>query len=104
MKQQQHVDLVPRYLPYNPYAADPGEAATLRIANKTGFFPGFRGDVGLLKFSGKAVVFAALAAGGTDRTFASESSTARRFGKVGQVIWAYFGTGAWGSCLMTDSA
>lgn len=91
MRRQHYADLIPRYIAHNPYAADLGDVPTLTIANKTGFFPGFRGDVALLESGRRRVVIAVLAADGTDRGFQAENAVAQLVGRVGALVWEGFG-------------
>jgi beta-lactamase class A len=51
MRMQHYRDLVPRYLPFNPYAEELGQIDNgLRIANKTGGWHGMRADMALVEW------------------------------------------------------
>ncbi|WP_137150902.1 serine hydrolase [Devosia sp. FKR38] len=83
LSRQHYVDLLPRYLPYDPYARDLGRQSAVSVAGKTGFFPGFRGDIVLLGKGDEQVVMAAFASG-ADLSFAPENAIARALGEIGR--------------------
>ncbi|ALN75052.1 serine hydrolase [Aureimonas sp. AU20] len=87
---QLHVDLLPRYLSFNPYAKDLGASQDLWVANKTGFFPGFRGDVAIFTLPDRRIVAAAFLDDIEDLSFAPENPGARRLGEVGAALLARF--------------
>jgi beta-lactamase class A len=91
MGRQLYTDLLPRYLTFQMYARAQGRTDGLRIANKTGFSGGVRGDAAILFFPHTTVVAAAFAEGSADRSLAAEAEPARLLGRVGQVIAARLG-------------
>lgn len=90
MERQQYLDLLPRYLPYNPYARDLKIAQELRIANKTGFFMGVRCDTAIMFLPGSTLVVAALTKNGRDLGFQAENENAAAIGQVGRAVYDYF--------------
>jgi beta-lactamase class A len=90
MERQQYLDLLPRYLPYNPYARDLRVAQHVRIANKTGFFMGVRCDTAIMFLPGATLVVIALAKNGADQGFQTENENAILLGRVGHALFSYF--------------
>ena len=84
---QHYLDLLPRFLPINPYAEDLGEPSPIKIANKTGFYPGFRGDMAIISTVQKTVVICAFAINSQDLSFSPESEPARTLGFLGKAIY-----------------
>jgi beta-lactamase class A len=87
---QQHLDLLPRYSGYNQYAKDLGMTQAIEVANKTGFFPGFRGDVAIMRLQEKNIVIAAFAEGLADKTFNVDHDGAKVFGEIGRYVLRQF--------------
>jgi len=83
---QQHLDLLPRYLDYNQYAQDLSLPQEITVANKTGFFPGFRGDVAIMRAASRTIVIAAFAEGLDDLTLQVEHAGAQALGRVGRFV------------------
>lgn len=92
MSTQQHLDMIPRYLPYNQYAKDLGLAEEISVANKTGFFPGFRGDVAIIRAGTADYVIALFAENCRDLSFQVDHETAICMGKIGRLLVEYFET------------
>jgi beta-lactamase class A len=90
MGRQQYLDLLPRYLPYNPYARDLNVTQELRIANKTGFFMGVRCDSAIIFLPGTTLVVTALTKNGADQSFQTENENAILLGQVGHALFSYF--------------
>src|SRR4051812_33051764 len=87
MSRQQYLDLLPRYLPYNPYGRELGLAAGLRVANKTGFFAGVRCDAALLFLPATTLGITAFTNGCADREFNAENEGAVFLGHIGLAIY-----------------
>lgn len=83
LSRQHYVDLLPRYLPYNPYAQDLADASAISVAGKTGFFMGFRGDIVLVENAADQIAMAAFAQG-ADLSFAPENTIAQALGQIGR--------------------
>ena len=90
MQRQQYLDLLPRYLPYNPYARDLGLTQDLQIANKTGFFLGVRCDTAVIAFGDVKLVVAALTKDGKDLGFNAENENAVLLGRAGLALYQHF--------------
>jgi beta-lactamase class A len=93
MERQQYLDLLPRYLPYNPYARDLRLTQDLRIANKTGFFLGVRCDAAIIFLPAATLVAVALTRNGKDLGFQPENENTVMLGHVGRVLYDYFNPG-----------
>jgi beta-lactamase class A len=93
MERQQYCDLLPRYLPYNPYARELKVPQSLRIANKTGFFMGVRCDTAILFLPQTTLVVAALTKNSSDRGFGAENENAILLGRSGLALYNYFSEG-----------
>ncbi len=95
MRRQHHLDLVPRYLPHNPYAEELGEPDNgLRIANKTGGWTGMRADMALVEWPGTRYVIGIVTEGDPDTRFWAENAGARLIGRVSKLVFDHFGGGA----------
>jgi beta-lactamase class A len=92
MSTQQHLDLIPRYLPYNQYARDLGLTENLSVANKTGFFPGFRGDVAIIRAGDADFVIALFAENCRDTSFQVDHEAAICMGRIGKAVVEHFHT------------
>ncbi len=94
MGRQHHLDLVPRYLPYEPYRDDLGKPDNgLRIANKTGGWTGMRADMALIEWPGTRYVVAVVTEGDPDARFWAENAGARLIGRVSRLVFDGFGGG-----------
>ncbi len=96
---QQYVDLLPRDLTFalhsralHSRAEAEGRTDLLRVASKTGFTPGVRGDTAILFWPHATMVAVAFARDAADRSLGPEAEPARLLGRVGQVIATRFGT------------
>jgi beta-lactamase class A len=69
LSRQQYLDQIPRYLPYNPYAAYAGEPSLVSVANKTGFYPGVRADAAIVSGEEFTFVIAAMTDKSADQGF-----------------------------------
>ncbi len=92
MRRQHHLNLVPRYLPFNPYAEELGEPDSgLRIANKTGGWTGMRADMALVEWPGVRYVIGIVTEGDPDTRFWAENAGDRVIGRISRSIFRYFG-------------
>lgn len=69
LSRQQYLDQIPRYLPYNPYAAYVGADDSLQVFNKTGFYSGVRADAAIIVAPGCRFVISTMTEGSTDPSF-----------------------------------
>ena len=90
LERQQYLDLLPRYLPYNPYARELNAPQSLRIANKTGFYMGVRCDAALLFLPARTVVAVAFTRDSKDPTFNVDNENAVFLGRIGLALYEYF--------------
>lgn len=90
MERQQYLDLLPRYLPCNPYARELHAPQTLRVANKTGFFMGVRCDAALLFLPATTLVAVAFTKSGKDLSFNPDNESAVLLGRIGEAIYRHF--------------
>lgn len=86
LSRQHYLDLLPRQLPYNPYAGDLGGNADFSVGGKTGFFPGFRADAMIAGQGGQTVVMTAFAYG-DDMSFLPDNAIAVFLGKLGKTLF-----------------
>ena len=95
MRRQHHLDLVPRYLPYNPYADEMDEPDNgLRIANKTGGWSGMRADMALVEWPGTRYVIGVVTEGDPDTRFWAENAGNRLIGRISRRVFDHFGGAA----------
>ena len=87
LRRQQYLDQIPRYLPYNPYAADLGLEQTVTVANKTGFYPGVRADAAIVTAPNVSFVIATLTESSADPGFGAEHEGAVLNGRVARLIF-----------------
>lgn len=87
MSRQHYVDLLPRKLPYDPYASERGMESDLTVAGKTGFVSGFRGDAVIVERRGVTVVMTAFASG-DDPSFLPDNAVARFMGDLGEALFS----------------
>lgn len=94
MQRQQYLDQFPRYLNYNPYAEEIGLPMTMRVQNKTGFFPGTGVDIGVVNLpEDVTLAYAVFAHESKDHSVAAETEWAVTNGLVGRAIVAYWWPG-----------
>jgi beta-lactamase class A len=88
MRFQHYLDLFPRHLPFNPYAADLGQHQMLTVANKTGFVPGIRCDTGYLLEAGRVISYCVMSHGCSDPSFNVDNEANRLLGQIGELVYA----------------
>lgn len=95
LRRQQYLDQFPRYLNYNPYAEEIGLPVTMRVQNKTGFFPGTGVDIGVVSLPDDVdIAYAVFAHGSRDHTVAAETESYVTNGLVGRALIGYWWPGA----------
>jgi len=87
LRRQQYRDQIPRYLPFNPYAADLGESQPVSIANKTGFYPGVRVDAAIVEAPNVTFVMATMTEGSQDTSFSAEHEGNVLNGRVARLVF-----------------
>lgn len=109
MRRTHHRTLVPRYLPFDHYADDPDDPATvLRIANKTGGWTGapsdpgvagqrgMRADMALVEWPGARYVVGVAIEDDPDDRFWPENAGEQVIGRVSRLVFDHFGGAALG--------
>ncbi|MEA2524304.1 MAG: beta-lactamase class [Thermomicrobiales bacterium] len=92
MGMQHYLDLVPRYLPYTPYAEELDRPDNgLRIANKTGGWTGFRADMALVEWPGTRYVIGIATEGDPDTRFWAENAGSQVIGRISRLIFDHWG-------------
>lgn len=92
MRMQHQRDLIPRYLPFTPHAAEIGEPDNgLRIANKTGGWRGLRADMALVEWPQQRYVAAIVTEKDPDTRFWAENAADRLIGRVSRIIFEHWG-------------
>lgn len=92
MRRQHDRDLIPRYLPFFPYAEELGEPENaLRIANKTGGILGLRADMALVEWPGTRYAIGIITEGDPDTRFWAENAGDRLIGRVARLVFEHFG-------------
>jgi beta-lactamase class A len=92
MRMQHYRDLVPRYLPFRPYAEELGVNDNgLRIANKTGGWTGFRADMALVEWPGTRYVIGIVTDGDPDTRFWAENNGDQLVGRISKLIFDWWG-------------
>jgi hypothetical protein len=92
LQMQHYRDLVPRYLPFNPYAKELGEPDNgLRIANKTGGWTGMRADMALVEWPGTRYVVGIVTEGDPDTRFWAENNGDRLIGRISRTLFEHWG-------------
>lgn len=95
LSRQQYLDQIPRYLPYNPYAAYAGEPSLVSVANKTGFYPGVRADAAIVSGEGFTFVIATMTDKSADQGFRPDHEGMRLNGAAAKLVYdAWSGSGA----------
>jgi beta-lactamase class A len=87
LSRQQYLDQIPRFLPYNPYAAYVGEPQSLTVANKTGFYPGIRADAAIVSDGALTFVIATMTEKSEDRSFSVDHEGLLLNGRVARRIY-----------------
>lgn len=91
MRRQHSLIQFPRFLGYNPYAAESGEEQPYWIANKTGSVTGVRADTGLVGLPGDQLIsFCVMTEGSTQTGFTTENEGEIVNGKLGRILLEYW--------------
>jgi beta-lactamase class A len=94
LSRQQYLDQIPRYLPYNPYAAYAGEPSLVSVANKTGFYPGVRADAAIVSGEEFTFVIAAMTDKSADQGFRPDHEGMRLNGAAAKLVYEAWSGGA----------
>ncbi len=84
---QQHLEQIPRFLPYNQYASELGRAQPVRVMNKIGNYMGMRADVAIVTASGARFVLATMNEGHPDPHFHVDHPGNVLNGQVARIVF-----------------
>jgi beta-lactamase class A len=87
LSRQQYLDQIPRFLPYNPYAAYVGETQVVTVANKTGFYPGIRADAAIVTAGDVTFVIATMTEKSRDTSFSPEHEGLLLNGRAARLVY-----------------
>jgi beta-lactamase class A len=94
LSRQQYLDQIPRFLPYNPYAAYVGEQQVVTVANKSGFYSGIRADAAIVSAGDVTFVIATMTEKSRDTSFSLDHEGSVLNGKVARLVYeAWTGIG-----------
>jgi beta-lactamase class A len=94
LSRQQYLDQIPRFLPYNPYAAYVGATQLVTVANKTGFYPGIRADAAIVSAGDVTFVIATMTEKSRDSSFSPDHEGVVLNGRVARLVYeAWTGNG-----------
>ncbi|WP_121150916.1 hypothetical protein [Microbacterium sp. AG1240] len=92
-----------RYIKVAPYAEELRIVQPVVSASKTGFYPGVRSDMGIVRFRGTGFSYAASTRGSHDLLFAPEDEGEITNGKVGHALLRHWWPEQWGPAPLVDS-
>jgi beta-lactamase class A len=87
LSRQQHLEQIPRYLPYNQYAGEIGMEQPVSVMNKIGNYMGMRADAAIVTAPGVTFVVAAMNEGSPDRHFRVDHEGNVLNGRVGRAVF-----------------
>ena len=87
LSRQQYLDQIPRFLPYNPYAAFVSEPQVCTVANKTGFYPGVRADAAIVTAGEVTFVIATMTEGSRDSSFSVDHEGLLVNGRAARLVY-----------------
>jgi hypothetical protein len=88
---QQHLEQIPRALPYNQFAADLGVAQSVRVANKIGNYVGVRVDAALIETPAARFILVTMNEGSADHGFAIDQEGNQLNGRIGRAVFDHWG-------------
>jgi hypothetical protein len=97
MAQQQRLDQIPRYLPYNPYSRDMGIEPTVKIASKAGSFAGVRADMAVVETPAVHYALAVMTSDSEDRSFGVDSEGTLAVASISRAVYEELHLAAQGS-------
>ena len=96
LRRQRHLEQAPRFIAYQPYAADFGRQQPIAIGNKTGFMNSLRADTGLIMIDPDVrIAYSVVNDTGADDTYRQEHPGDIINGLVGRVLVEYWWPGEW---------
>ena len=103
LSQQQYLDQVLRYVSVAPYAEELRIVQPVVSASKTGFYPGVRNDMGIVRFRGTGFTYAACTRGSDDTLFAPEDEGEVTNGRIGHLLLRHWWPEDAGPAPVADS-
>jgi beta-lactamase class A len=87
LSRQQHLEQIPRYLPYNQFAAEVGMEQPLSVMNKIGNYMGMRVDAAIVAAPDVSFVIATMNEGSSDPHFRVDHEGNVLNGRLGRVVF-----------------
>jgi beta-lactamase class A len=87
LSRQQHLEQIPRGLPYNVFAGDLGRDQPVRVMNKIGNYEGVRVDAALIEAPGVRFIVVTMNEGSAELGFAIDQEGNRLNGRLGRMVF-----------------
>jgi beta-lactamase class A len=87
LSRQQHLEQIPRFLPYNQFASEVGMEQPLSVMNKIGNYMGMRVDAAIIAAPGVSFVVVTMNEGSPDPHFRVDHEGNVLNGRVGKVVF-----------------
>ena len=91
LRRQQHLDKLPRRVPWSPHPIDFGIELPVTVYSKTGSYPGVSTDAALFETSDACWVAAVMASGLSDWNAGPDGPAERASAEIGQALWRAWG-------------
>lgn len=91
LRRQQHLDKLPRHLPWSPHSIDFDFELPVTVYSKTGSYPGVSTDAALFETSNARWVAAVMASGLSDWKAGPDGPAERATAEIGQALWRAWG-------------
>jgi beta-lactamase class A len=88
---QQHLEQIPRGLPYNVYANEIGAQKAVNVMNKIGNYMGVRADAALITSPKASFVLVTMNEGSPDHGFAIDQEGNVLNGRIGRIVFDAWG-------------
>jgi beta-lactamase class A len=92
LSRQQHLEQIPRGLPYNQYAADIGAEQPVWVMNKIGNYMGVRVDAALIETPASRFILVTMNEGSRDQGFAIDQEGNVLNGRIGKLVFDTWGS------------
>lgn len=87
---QQHLEQLPRVLPFNQFASDLGAAQPVGVMNKIGNYMGVRADAAIVTAPGVSFVVVTMNEGSHDLGFSVDQDGNRLNGRLGRAVFEHW--------------
>lgn len=91
---QQHLEQIPRGLPFNQFATEIGIDQPVKVMNKIGNYMGVRVDAAIITSPKSSFVLVTMNEGSTDHGFAIDQEGNVLNGRIGRIFFNAWGTGS----------